>query len=122
MNKNLIEKLLMMLISDSVEKTGFQYPLDTYMIVRCRDAGVWAGNYQSHNGREVIIKNGRRLYKWETLEAMTLSACAKYGINDEKSKLSDAISDNVLLSEFCELLPCTINASLSISGAKKWEQ
>jgi hypothetical protein len=128
MNKELIGKLLMMLLTEadysesenSLAGKHF-FKEDDYIIVRCRDAGVWAGNYQYHKDNAVCIKNGRRLYNWTPVTGMTLSACAITGVNDYKSKLSDAILAPVLLNNFCELLHCTISAENTIKGAKQWK-
>lgn len=36
-----------------------------YVIVRCRDAGVHAGVLESHQGRECVLTDSRRLWYWK---------------------------------------------------------
>jgi hypothetical protein len=35
-----------------------------YVIVRTYSAGVFAGQLESRNGREVILRNARRIWYW----------------------------------------------------------
>src|SRR5512133_3357102 len=50
----------------------------TYVIVRCRDAGVHAGEFIAHPAaRTVVLKNSRRLWYWSG--AASLSELAVYG-------------------------------------------
>ena len=35
-----------------------------YVIVRTYSAGVFAGELESRNGQEVVLRNARRIYYW----------------------------------------------------------
>jgi hypothetical protein len=80
-----------------------------YVIVRCHDAGVHFGRYVSHKGRQVILADSRRMWRWWAKIQMTLSAVAEFGLNEEREELriQCTISDNITLLEACEILPCT---------------
>ena len=82
------------------------------VIARCRDAGVHFGYYVSHEGREVELVNSRRLWYWECQKGHSLSGVALHGIK-KNSKVAGTV-ESILLSEFCELIPCTIEAAVSI--------
>jgi hypothetical protein len=47
-----------------------------YVIVRCRDAGVHSGILESHNGRECVLTESRRLWYWKTAKGAFLSSAA----------------------------------------------
>ncbi|MDJ0950933.1 MAG: hypothetical protein QNJ94_18635 [Alphaproteobacteria bacterium] len=83
-----------------------------YVIVRCRDAGVHAGVLESHNGRECVLNEARRLWYWKPANnAAFLSGVATEGLNS-KSKVGAPI--RVHLTENCEIIECTAEAADSI--------
>ena len=85
-------------------------------IIRTYSAGVWFGEIAEKSGNEVIVKNARRMWQWFAAESISLSAVAIHGINEEKSKIAQAV-DSVWL-EAIELIPTTKKAIESIEGAK----
>jgi hypothetical protein len=55
-----------------------------YVIVRCRDAGVHAGILESHEGRECVINNSRRLWYWmPNSHAFLSGVAAGFGSGDK---------------------------------------
>ena len=91
-----------------------------YVIVRCRDAGVHFGKLKSHNGRESVLEESRRLWYWKCAsESAFLSGVATYGL-DNTSKLGESIT--VHLTENCEIILCTDVAINSIRNMKSHEQ
>jgi len=81
-------------------------PMDglRYCIARCRDAGVHAGFVKEQVGREVVLLNSRRLWRWH---GKTLSGLATEGTTKLSAcKYSDEIPEIKLL-EVCELISCT---------------
>lgn len=91
-----------------------------YVIARCRDAGVHAGYLKSHNGRECVLSQSRRLWYWKPLNnASNLSGVAVHGLHSS-SKIGEPI--NVHLTENCEIIECSKEAAISISGMKSYEQ
>lgn len=87
-------------------------PNGLYCIIRCRDAGVWAGYVKEHNCRSVVLQQGRRLYSWKAKEGITLSAVSQYGITTG-SNIPAAV-DIVFLEDICEIIPCTKTSAKSI--------
>lgn len=86
--------------------------IGTYVIVRCRDAGVHAGWLQWHNGRECGLKDSRRLWYWKPANgAKFLSGVATEGLHAD-SKLGAAV--DIHLTENCEIIRCTGKAAASI--------
>jgi hypothetical protein len=86
-----------------------------YVIVRCRDAGVHAGELVAHEGREATLKDSRRLWFWKPAKRKKfLSGVAVAGL-DASSKVG-ATLPLLHLTETCELILCTPDAEASIRG------
>ena len=85
-------------------------------IVRTLSAGVWFGEIAEKSGKEVIVKNARRLWRWWSAESISLSAVALYGIKQDNSYIAPAV-DSVWL-EAIELIPATDKAIVSIESAE----
>ena len=77
-----------------------------YVVVRTYSAGVHAGELKSRKGKEVVLVNSRRLWKW--CGAFTLSEVAVEGIK-EGSKPSVCVP-SIVLTEAIELISTTAAA------------
>jgi hypothetical protein len=42
-----------------------------YVIVRTYSAGVFAGTIESRNGKEVVMRNARRLWYWDGASSLS---------------------------------------------------
>ena len=116
MNKDLIEKLLLALLSDGSCKQESQDMTGEYVIVRCRDAGVHAGTLVSLKGREVVLTESRRLWYWKAGgNEHSLSGVARNGLAD--GKIAGSV-ERIILPEACEVISTTTTARESISGYK----
>jgi len=90
-----------------------------YKIVRTYSAGVFAGNIESRNGREVVMTNARRLWQWTG--AASLSQLAIDGTtNPSQCKFPQAL-DRVELLEVIEILDCSLDAEKSIKSVPVWK-
>ncbi len=84
-----------------------------YVIVRCRDAGVHTGVLESHNDRECVLIDSRRLWYWKPANgAAFLSGVAVDGLSD-KSKVGKAVP-RIHLTENCEIIECSAKAEETI--------
>ena len=91
-----------------------------YVIVRTYSAGVFAGWLEKREGREVTLKNARRLWYWEG--AASLSQLAMEGTKTpEKCKFPCEVVQIVLL-EAIEILDVTQKAASIIKGVPIWEK
>ena len=79
---------------------------DKYVIVRCRDAGVHAGEIVSYQGRECVLRNSRRLWYWYPKEGKWLDAVALTGLRKE-SRLGPTNPGMKVLTENCEIIECS---------------
>jgi hypothetical protein len=89
-----------------------------YVIVRCHDAGVHAGTLESHEGRECVLTDSRRLWYWKPKSHAFLSGVAVYGLH-EISKIGAPI--RVHLTETCEIIECSERAQESIERMSSYE-
>lgn len=90
-----------------------------YCIVRTYSAGVFAGNLESKLGKEVTLKDARRIWYWSG--AASLSQLAMEGTKDPENCKFPCAVNFVTLTEAIEIIPCTEQAEKSIRGVKVWE-
>lgn len=90
-----------------------------YVIVRTYSAGVFAGELESRNGREVILLNARRIWYWSG--AATLSQLAMEGTKDPLNCKFPCEVSRVELLEAIEILDVTEEAKKSIKDVPIWK-
>lgn len=90
-----------------------------YVIIRTYSGGVHAGYLEERNGKEVILRNSRRICKWAG--AFTFSELAKTGTTKpEECKIATTI-DKILLTEAIEVIFCTEIAQKSIESVVDYQ-
>ena len=89
-----------------------------YVIVRTYSAGVFAGNLESRNGREVVLRNARRIWYWAG--AASLSELAVKGTAKPTECKFPCEVDRVELLEAIEILDVTPEAEASIKAVPAW--
>jgi hypothetical protein len=109
-----------MAVAAKKKPTGDGATFKRYVIVRTCSAGVFAGMLESRTGREVVLRQARRLWYWAG--AASLSELAQRGTSKpEKCKFPVAV-DRVELLEVIEILDVTPEARTSIDGVKTWSE
>ena len=111
--------------SCSVVINGIEYVrrgtiTENYVIVRTYSAGVFAGNLESRNGKEVVLKNARRIWYWKG--AASLSQLAMEGTSDPTSCKFPVEVAEITLTEAIEIIPCTEKAEKSIKEVPIWKK
>jgi len=90
-----------------------------YFIVRTYSAGVFAGEIESRKGQEVVMRNVRRLWKWDG--ACSLSQLAMEGVKKpENCSFSVPVTKETLINAI-EIIDVTPEAKMSIQGVKEWK-
>lgn len=89
-----------------------------YCIIRCKDAGVHAGWVKERAGREVVLVNSRRLWRWW---GKTLSGLAMEGTFRPSDCKFAAEIPEIRLLDACEIIPCTQKAIDSLRGVAPWK-
>lgn len=90
-----------------------------YVIVRTYSAGVFAGNLHWQKKRKVVLKNARRLWRWEG--AASLSQLCMEGVKNPEGCKFPCEVDRVELLEVIEILDCTNKAEESIKAVPIWQ-
>lgn len=96
------------------------FQVGDYVMVRTYSAGVFAGELVSRYGKEVHLKNARRIWRWAG--AASLSELAQRGTSKPAECKFPVAVDNVLLTEAIEILAVTNAARSSIDGVKSWTE
>ena len=121
MNSELRERALAMVLGldspqpEPAEPESTLIPLGSYVIVRCRDAGVHAGVLRARRGRTCELSESRRLWRWYPAKGAFLSAVASYGLKHQESKVGAPVT--IALTEDCEIILCAPDAEQSIRSA-----
>jgi hypothetical protein len=91
-----------------------------YKIVRCDQAGVFAGYIESEEGDTVVMRQARRLWYWDG--AASLSQLAEEGVSKpENCKFPKEVT-KIKLFGVIEIIDATKKAQDSISGVAIWKQ
>jgi len=90
-----------------------------YVVIRTYSAGVFAGYLESRNGKEVKLKNARRLWYWKG--ACSLSQLAQEGVK-EPSECKFAMPIDVVLTECIEIIDSNDSARKIIEGVAIWKK
>lgn len=85
------------------------------VLVRTYSAGVHYGYLKSRDGKEVVLENARRIWRW--FGAWTLNEIATAGLDQKKSKIAAPVS-SIVLTEAIEIIDVTAEGAASIEGAK----
>lgn len=91
-----------------------------FVIVRTYSAGVFAGELVRRDGKEVELKDVRRLWFWSG--AASLSQLAESGTSKPKAcKFPETVS-TIIVTEAIELLSVTDAARASIKDVPVWKE
>lgn len=90
-----------------------------YCMVRTYSAGVFAGYIESRDGKEAVLRNARRMWRWAG--AASLSQLATDGTSSPNNCKFPTPVDKVILTEVIEIIPITKKAKKSIEGVSVWK-
>ena len=87
-------------------------------IIRTYASGVHFGELVSQSGRQVELKNARRLWRWDAApHGISLSEVATHGPVGSRSKICCVVPEMSILDGL-EVIPCTDEAVDVIEAAK----
>lgn len=90
------------------------------VIIRGDRSGVEFGTLVAQNGREVTLKNARRIWYWSG--AASLSQLAKDGTPNPSSCKFTVTVDSITILDAIEIIPCTDKAIKSIEEVSVWKR
>lgn len=90
-----------------------------YCIVRGREFGVFAGTVEAVEGDRALLKDARRLWKWD-------GACSCSQLATDGPKRPDNCNfavpvPSIVLTGVIEIIPATENAMSVIMGVWEWK-
>ena len=88
-------------------------------IIRTEKAGVFFAEIKEKNGSELVLTNARRLWYWSG--AASLSQLATDGTSRPKDCKFTVVVDEMTVSNWIEIIPCTDKAIKSINAVRKWK-
>jgi len=92
----------------------------TFAIIRCRNAGVHAGEVISRKAGVLTLRNSRRLWYW--ISQATLSELSQTGPLKPADNKYGCLLPIIHLTEsdVCEVIPCTKLAREAILAVPVW--
>jgi hypothetical protein len=95
-----------------IEPQKRHHMLNKFVIVRTQTAGVHVGTLKEYSGKEAILVNSSRIWRW--FGANTLDDLAVAGASEERTKIS-AQAPLKVLTEVIEIILCTETATENLS-------
>ena len=105
---------------DSVNQKAETLDEMSYVICRTYSAGVFAGYLENRNGKEVVMRQARRIWYWDG--AASLSQLSVDGTSKPENCKFPCAVDRVELTEAIEIIECTLKAQESIKGVAIWKK
>ena len=90
-----------------------------YVIVRCVNAGVHAGELVKHEGTQVTLANSRRIWYWKG--AASLSELAVRGAKYPNECKFPGPVEEIILLDACEIITCTPESQRMIQECPEWK-
>lgn len=90
-----------------------------YVIVRGASSGVFAGTLESQDGREVVLRNVRRLWRWDG--ATECLQIATEGVKNPSNCRFTLVADSIKLLDAIEVIPATAEAEENIKAVPVWK-
>lgn len=106
-------------IEEIKEKEKNQMEKQKY-IVRCDRAGVFYGEIEGRNGKEIKMRNVRCIWYWDG--AATLLQLAAEGTTNPNNCKFTMTVDSLVVLDAIEIIPCTDRAIESIESVKEWKR
>ena len=92
-----------------------------YVMIRTYSAGVHCGYMESRDGKEVVLLDSIRIWKWAG--AASLSQLAMEGSKDKANcKFGMPITTSLTLTEAIEVIEMTETAKQNIQSVPSWKQ
>ena len=88
------------------------------VLVRGIESGVYFGTLEARDGKEVELKDVRNLWRWNG--ANTLLDLAENGARKENDCRFSNKVDSIILTDICEIVPCSDKAIKNIEGVSEW--
>ncbi|MEO7592332.1 MAG: hypothetical protein ABI134_14040 [Byssovorax sp.] len=96
-------------------KTVAESKAQKLVVVRTYSAGVHIGTLAKRSGKEVVLTDARRLWRWRG--ANTLNEVALRGVDDSYSRISEPVP-SITLTEAVEIIECSRAAEGNLTRSR----
>ena len=86
-----------------------------FVVVRSYYAGVHCGVLESMDGKALVLKDARRIWRWRG--ANTLNEVATKGVAQEHTRISEPVAQ-IALTEACEIIATTDAARENLTQSR----
>jgi hypothetical protein len=86
-----------------------------FVVVRTHSAGVHVGTLSKRAGKEVVLTNARRIWRWRG--ANTLNELSQNGASDDWTRISDPVP-TIVLTEAIEIIKCSKKAAMNLARSQ----
>ena len=90
-----------------------------YVIVRGDRSGVFAGVMESQEGQKVVLRQVRRLWRWQG--ATECLQIAMEGVKQPRNCRFTMTADSITLLDAIEIIPTTAEAEANIKAVPVWK-
>ena len=90
-----------------------------YVVVRGDRSGVFAGTLESQEDQKVVLRNVRRLWRWQG--ATECLQIATEGVKRPKDCRFTLTADCITLLDAIEIIPTTAEAEANIKAVPVWK-
>lgn len=90
-----------------------------YVVVRGDRSGVFAGVLESQEGQKVVLRNVRRLWRWQG--ATECLQIATEGVKRPKDCRFTLVADSITILDAIEIIPTTAEAEANIKAVPVWK-
>lgn len=91
-----------------------------YVIVRGDRSGVFFGDLKDRNGKEVELRNARKLWLWSG--AAAVEQIAKDGVKNPSGCKFTVSVDSMIITDAIQVIPCTDSAAENIMAVEEWKR
>lgn len=91
-----------------------------YVIVRGDRSGVFFGELKDRSGKEVELRNARKLWFWSG--AAAVEQIAKDGVKYSSGCKFTVSVDSMIITDAIQVIPCTKSAAENIMAVKEWKR
>lgn len=108
-------------ISGAHQSDTFTPHIGRRCIVRTYASGVFCGIVVAQSGRQVELRESRRMWRWQAAESISLSSVAVNGVDPSKCRFPETVEAMTVLDAL-EIIPATPTALATIDACKVAEQ
>lgn len=91
-----------------------------YYIIRGDRSGVFFGQIASRNGREVELRNVRKLWYWDG--ACAVEQLAVDGVTKPSDCKFTVVVPEMIITDAIQILPCSDKAAKILGEVKVWKR